>query len=105
MSDSPHIHCSKGEVQRNGPPPKAKGLYPVMLNLKKPVKQYYSEAEALHTLCISLEALHQILDDHVFTPEHPRPGVLEFTHAELLLLSVWAKPERGHNVLAMPNRS
>ena len=27
-----------------------------MLTLKKPMKQYYSEAEAAHTLCISLEA-------------------------------------------------
>jgi hypothetical protein len=76
-----------------------------MLSLKKPLKQYYSEIEATHTLCISLEALHKILDKHVFTPENPRPGVLEFTHAELLLLSVWAKPKRGHNVLAMPHRN
>jgi hypothetical protein len=76
-----------------------------MLTLKKPMKQYYSEAEAAHSLCISLEALHEILDKHVFTPESPRPEILEFTHAELLLLSVWAKPERGRNVVAMPDRS
>jgi hypothetical protein len=76
-----------------------------MLNLKKPMKQYYSEADAAHTLCISIEALHEILDQHVFNPEHPRPAVLEFTHAELLLLSVWAKPERGRNVVSMPDRS
>jgi len=76
-----------------------------MLTLKKPLKQYYSEAEAAHTLCISLEALHQILDDHVFTPENPRPQHMEFTHAELLLLSVWAKPIPGSNVLAMPSRN
>jgi hypothetical protein len=75
-----------------------------MLSLKKPVKQYYSEHEAAHTLCITLEALHEILDKHLFTPEHPRPDELEFTHAELLLLSVWAKPERGHNVVAMQRR-
>jgi len=76
-----------------------------MLNLKKPMKQYYTEAEAAHTLCISVEALHAILDQHVFTPEHPRPAVLELTHAEMLLLSVWAEPERGRNVVAMPSRS
>jgi hypothetical protein len=75
-----------------------------MLSLKKPVKQYYSEPEAAHTLCITLEALHEILDTHVFTPEHPRPGELEFTHAEMVLLSVWAQPERGHNVVTMPHR-
>jgi hypothetical protein len=76
-----------------------------MLNLKKPMKQYYSESEAAHTLCISLEALHEILDKHVFNLEHSRPAVLEFTHAELLLLSVWAEPERGRNVVAMPCRN
>ena len=75
-----------------------------MLNLKKPTKQYYSETEAAHTLCISLEALHEIIETHIFNDEHPRPEVLEFTHAELLLLSVWAEPERGRNVLAMPSR-
>jgi hypothetical protein len=75
-----------------------------MLNLKKPMKQYYSENEAAHTLCISLESLHKLLDEHVFNLEHPRPAVLEFTHAELLLLSVWAEPQRGCNVVAMPCR-
>ncbi len=76
-----------------------------MLTLKKPLKPYYSEIEAAHTLCISLEALHEILDEHVFDAEHPRPEVLEFTHAELLLLSVWAVPEHSDNVLAMPSRN
>ena len=55
----------------------------------------------------ALEALtqaHPDLRKHLFTPEHPRPEELEFTHAELLLLSVWAKPERGHNVVAMLRR-
>jgi len=76
-----------------------------MLNLKKPTKQYYSETEAAHSLCISVEALHEILDQRIFNQEHPRPAVLEFTHAELLLLSVWAEPERGRNVVAMPSRN
>jgi hypothetical protein len=69
------------------------------------MKPYYTEAEAAHTLCISLEALHGILDEHVFTADNPRPVHLEFTHAELVLLTVWAKPERGSNVLAMPSRN
>ncbi len=37
-----------------------------MLTLKKPMKPYYSETEAAHSLCISLVALHEILDKHVF---------------------------------------
>lgn len=76
-----------------------------MLNLRKPTKQYYSETEAAHALCISLESLHETLDAHIFSREHPRPEILEFTHAELLLISVWAEPERGLNVLAMPSRN
>ena len=76
-----------------------------MLNLKKPMKQFYTEVEAAHTLGISLEALHKLLDEHVFNPEHPRPEVLEFTHAEILLLSIWAEPERASNVVSMPSRS
>jgi len=76
-----------------------------MLTLKKPIKQYYSESEAAHTLCISVEAIHEVLDKHVFNHEHPRPEVLEFTHAELLLISVWAEPVRGANVVAMPSRN
>jgi hypothetical protein len=76
-----------------------------MLTLRKPMNQYYSEAEAARSLCITLEELHKILDKHIFNDEHPRPAVLEFTHAELLLLSVWAEPERGRNVVAMPSKS
>jgi hypothetical protein len=76
-----------------------------MLTLKKPTKQYYSETEAAHSLCISIEALHGILDQHIFNSEHPRPALLEYTHAELLLLSIWAEPERDRNVLAMPSRN
>jgi hypothetical protein len=76
-----------------------------MLNLKKPTKQYYTETEAAHALRISLESLHEILDQHVFNEGLPRPAVLEFTHSELLLLSVWAEPERGRNVVAMPSRN
>ena len=74
------------------------------MSLQKSMKQYYSEIEASHLLSISLGALHEILDSHVFSPENPRPEGLEFTYSELLLLSVWAKPERGGNVLEMPPR-
>jgi hypothetical protein len=76
-----------------------------MLTLKKPMNQYYNETEAAHSLCISVAALHALLDKHIFNAEHPRPAVLDFSHAELLLLSVWAEPKRGCNVLAMPLRS
>ena len=76
-----------------------------MLTLRKSMNQYYSEAEAARTLCITVDALHNILDEHIFDDAHPRPPVLEFTYAELLLLSVWAETERGGNVVAMPSKS
>ena len=73
------------------------------MSLQKPLKQYYNESEAANLLCITPSALYQILDFHVFSPENPRPDHLEFTYSELLLLSVWAQPDRGHNVLEMPH--
>jgi len=75
-----------------------------MLSAMKTMKQFYSETEAAESLCISLEALYEILDSHVFTPESPRPDELELTYPDLLLLSVWAQPQRGYNVVEMPHR-
>ena len=75
-----------------------------MLNLKKPMKQFYNELEAAQYLGITVEALYEILDKHVFNAEHPRPQVLEFTHPELILLTVWAEPTTACNVLSMPAR-
>ncbi len=74
------------------------------MSIQKPIKQYYNEPEAANLLCITLPALYQILDRHVFSsPENPRPDHLKFTYSELLLLSVWAQPERGHNIVEMPH--
>ena len=75
-----------------------------MLSQRKPVKQYYSEIEAAQILCITVEDLHEILDEHVFAPEDARPEEIELTYADLVLLSVWAQPERGYNVVEMPHR-
>ena len=74
------------------------------MTLQKPIKQYYNEIEAANLLSISLVALHEILDSHVFSRETPRPAEMEFTYSELLLLSIWAKPERGSNVVEMQPR-
>jgi hypothetical protein len=74
------------------------------MTLQKSIKQYYNEPEAASLLSISLVALHEILDSHVFSKDNPRPAELEFTYSELLLLSVWAKPERGANVVQMPRK-
>jgi hypothetical protein len=74
------------------------------MSLQKPIKQYYNECEAATLLSISVPALREILDSHVFSHDNPRPDEMEFTYSELLLLSVWAKPDRGANVLEMPTR-
>lgn len=80
-----------------------------MITFPKPLKHFYSETEAAHYLRISLPALHEILDAHVFNAAHPRPEKMEFTHGELLLLSIWAEPgqEQDHaesNLVMMPSR-
>jgi hypothetical protein len=75
-----------------------------MLSLNNTAKKYYNESEAARELRISLDSLHEILDEHVFTNENPRPGEIELTYSDLLLLSVWAKPEPNHNVVEMPRR-
>jgi hypothetical protein len=58
---------------------------------KAVAKDYYSEAEAAHTLGISIARLHQLLDQYVFNVGTPRPPNIEFTSGELLLLSYWYK--------------
>ncbi len=55
----------------------------------------YSEAEASQHLGISLERLHQLLDEHVFSSGDPRPETCVFRHADLLLLRYWSQSESG----------
>ena len=45
-----------------------------MLTLRKSMNQYYSEAEAARTLCITLDALRNILDEHIFNDGASPPG-------------------------------
>ena len=80
------------------------------MTLRKVVtKDYYSEAEAAHSLGISIARLHQLLDEYVFTVGSPRPPNIEFTSAELLLISYWNKEsasagaEPRRNVVAIDN--
>jgi len=76
-----------------------------MLSVNNTAKRYYNEGEAARMLCISVRELHEILDDYVFTAENPRPKAIELTYSDLLLLSIWANPQRGHNVVEMPRRN
>lgn len=55
----------------------------------------YSETEVTQRLGISLERLHQLLDEHVFTTGGPRPEACVFRHSDLLLLRYWNQNESG----------
>jgi hypothetical protein len=63
-----------------------------------------SEAQAAQWLGISIDALHQLLDEHIFNNGTPRPEGICFTHSDLLLLSYWCDSSRCAKVVAMPNR-
>jgi hypothetical protein len=51
-----------------------------------------------------LVRLHELLDQHIFNDGKPRPAGLNFTNAELLLLSYWQRTELNTKVLRMPRR-
>lgn len=74
-----------------------------MQNTKKPAG-LYDEAEVADLLSISIEHLHQLLDEHIFNDGTPRPENLTFTNSELILLGFWQKGEDNPKVLRMPRR-
>jgi hypothetical protein len=63
-----------------------------------------SESQAAHWLGITVEALYELLDKHIFNNGTPRPQGIRFTHSDLLMLSYWSKPTK-RKVLSMPRRS
>lgn len=62
-----------------------------------------SEVQAAQRLGITVDALYQLLDEHIFNNGTPRPQGIRFTHADLLMLSYWCEPRSG-KVLPMPKR-
>jgi hypothetical protein len=64
----------------------------------------YSEKEAARELGISLNRLHQILDDNVFNDGTPRPAQMTFQASDLVLLSFWSRSMPNPKVLRMPRR-
>ena len=57
----------------------------------KPVKEYYSEAEAAGYLDISIIELYSLLDEHIFNDGSSRPQDLNFCESDLVLLGFWKK--------------
>lgn len=66
--------------------------------------QELTEKQAAEWLGISVEALHRLLDLHIFNNGTPRPRDLSFTHSDLLLLGVW-RDESLEKVVPMPRRA
>ncbi len=69
-----------------------------------PAKDFFTEQEAAQSLGISMEALHRLLDEHIFNNGTLRPKGLRFTSSDLLLLAVWAENVAETKVLSMPRR-
>lgn len=79
-----------------------------MVKLKRSSYELYNETEAAAALGISVTRLHQLLDEHIFTQNSPRPGSIQFTSSDLLLLSYWAQDSQRsltHEVITMPKRN
>jgi hypothetical protein len=63
-----------------------------------------TEQQAAEWLGISIEALHRLLDQHIFNNGTPRPAEVHFTQSDLLLLSYWSDKPRNRKVISMPRR-
>ena len=70
----------------------------------KPIKEFYTEAEAAFELNISLLQLHSLLDEYIFNDGSPRPEELSFCEADLVLLGFWSKSKENPKVIRMPRR-
>ena len=76
----------------------------LMTKSLKSLKECYSEAEAAEYLKISVPRLHLLLDLHIFNDGTPRPAVLTFCDADLVLLGFWIKSEENPKIIRMPRR-
>lgn len=71
-------------------------------DVKRSVKDYYSEVEAARELGISINRLHSLLDAYVFNDGTPRPPDIELTSPDLLLLKYWNRSMPEQKVVCMP---
>ncbi len=78
-----------------------------MAKLRRSNKELYNEAEAAAALDISVNRLHELLDQYIFNNGNRRPQEIQFTASDLLLLSYWSngsKRPATHEVITMPKR-
>jgi len=80
-----------------------------MAKVKRSTKELYSEAEAAAALGISINRLHDLLDQYIFTNGNRRPDAIQFTSSDLLLLAYWSNDSNKrlvtHEVITMPKRT
>jgi len=70
----------------------------------KPIKEFYTEAEAADELNLSIHELYSLLDEYIFNDGSPRPDELSFCEADLVLLGFWSKSKQNPKVIRMPRR-
>jgi hypothetical protein len=70
----------------------------------KTTKEFYTEIEAAQSLGISMARLHQLLEEHLFDANTPRPADgVTFRRADLVILGFWHKSTPNPKVVRMPN--
>ncbi len=76
-----------------------------MQNTKRPVQEFFTEAEVADALGISISRLHWLLDEHIFNDGSARPADITFNASDITLLSFWHRSTPNPKVVRMPNRS
>lgn len=76
-----------------------------MQNTTKPVRDFFTEAEAAEAIGISVPRLHVLLDEHIFNDGSQRPEELRFTPSDITLLSFWHRSTPNPKVVRMPKRN
>jgi hypothetical protein len=68
------------------------------------LKDFYTEAETVEVLGISIQRLHSLLDEHIFNDGSIRPAELTFTSVDVTLLGFWSRSTENPKVVRMPKR-
>jgi len=68
-------------------------------------KESYNEHEAAHALGITVERLHMLLDENIFTDGAEKPSRLYFRPADLVVLDFWKLSSADPKIMRMPRRT
>jgi hypothetical protein len=63
----------------------------------------YTDSEAASLLGISVEELHRLLRERIFSPEEPAPDQMFFLPQDLVMLECWLRQSKAR-LLRMPER-